>query len=172
MIEGRGVDGLAEVLVERLYAPGFASELEARLGDDPKRLERRLGASERQADLLLDFATVLGDSQAGAELLAAVLDDPRTSKAFVEALERVLDDEEFLAATRELFALALAEDFDAEQFALEFAELLTLPVVEREAAALLASVARGEPTRAALADYLVRYGKREQLDGVILDALD
>ncbi|NVB40191.1 hypothetical protein G6O69_20255 [Pseudenhygromyxa sp. WMMC2535] len=172
LIEADGAEALAEVVTSHLDDPEFSRRLGERLGDDPQRLARRLGDPERGATLLVDFAAVLAEAPTGHATIAAILDAQTSAALSAASLRRLLRDDTFIAASRELFALALAAQIDARALEAAIDALLALPALRREAAALLAALARSEVARGQVSSFVQRYGERETIDPLLLDALD
>ncbi|MCA9702002.1 MAG: hypothetical protein KC431_31055, partial [Myxococcales bacterium] len=171
LAEGGGLEALADVVVLRLEAGSLAT-LQERLGGDRQRLERHLAEPERALEILLDVVRVLVDAPAGHQLIADILDDEASAALVADGLRRLLADEAVAAGLRELVGLCLAEPVDRPAVIAALGALLELDAVREEAAASLAALARQPTTRERIADYLRRYGEREQLADVVLEAYD
>ncbi len=175
LIEAEGAEQLADHVAQVLVDPANRAALEQRIGTDPStrrdRLHQRLRDPERMIDVLLALAVHLRDP-AGETLLSEVLDDEAIVAYFADALARVLDDAEFRTQAETLFSLALASELDAPGVRRELDVLLDLPVIEREAAVLLAAIGRDESVRTRVRGFLEQLGKAAELEGKVLDAVD
>ncbi|MFV8749236.1 hypothetical protein ACNOYE_01665 [Nannocystaceae bacterium ST9] len=173
--EAGGVGRLADRVADRLVDPSLAGELDSRLGRDPERraeaLRRRLGDARHGADVLLALADALRGPE-GVVLLAGLLDDETLAPSFADALARVLDDAGFRDQAAKLFELALASELDLAALDRELDALLAQPVLEREAAALLAELARTAGVRERVDGFVDRFASTPDFDRALLDALD
>jgi hypothetical protein len=161
IVDAGATERLAAAIVASLAEPQIHAELERRLGKDPaalqQRLERRLADAERVGELLVALGEA-ARSPAGLALLAEILDHEIMATQLAAALARTLADLSVRTRAEALFGLALAEELDLRGFERALGELLDEPVVAREAAGLLAALAREEFVRervAALVGLLV-----------------
>jgi hypothetical protein len=173
--EAGGVARLADRVADALVDPALASALDQRLGRDPQRraerLHQQLGDPRRCTDLLLALVERL-HGPAGAALLAGLLDDEALAPMFAHALARVLDDEGFRDAAAELFELTMAAELEPPALDRELDALLALPVVEREAAAILAELARLPSVRERVDGFVDRFATTPEFEAALLDVID
>jgi hypothetical protein len=151
VVEAGGASAIAAGIVSLIQDPSFEPKLRERLGRDPAavqaRLERRLADPTRAGKILIAIHPHLG-SESGLTALAQILDHERTAELAAAAMARALADPQLRERCEQLFALALAPEFDAAAFTRALDDLLTESAVTREAAALLSALAREPAVRA------------------------
>jgi hypothetical protein len=173
--EGGGVARLADRVADGLVAPAMVPALDQRLGRDPvkraDRLHRYLSDPVRCADLLLALAEHLRQA-AGVGLLAGLLDDETLAPVFADALARVLEDDGFRDQAALAFEQAVAAELDPQALEREIDALLALPVIQREAAALLAELARLPSVRERIDGFVDEFAATPEFERALLDAVD
>ncbi len=175
--EAGGGPRLADRVADRLVDPdlGLAEQLDRRLGSDPTkrgdRLHRVLSDPRHAAEILLAWAEALG--QAGGVLfLSGLLDDPAIAPAVADALARVLDDPGFRDQAARVFEQALAAEPDLVAIDREVDALLETAGLEREAAALLAELARHPSVRDRVDAFVDQFAGSPEFEQALLNALD
>lgn len=175
LVEAGGAARLADRVADRLVDPGLAAALDQRLGSDPNkradRLHRHLSDAHRALELELALASALGEAE-GVALFEGLLDDETLAPAFADALVRVLDDPGFRDQVALVFEQALAPELDAAALRRELDALLGLAVVEREAAASLAELARLASVRARVDAFVDQVTAGPEFEARLLDAIE
>lgn len=170
-----GLAALADAGADALVGPALADELAQRLGSDPaqraERIERRVADPHESVALLLAWSDALA-SEAGVELLAALLDDEALAPLVADALARVLADAAFRSSAAAMFELALAPELDLDAIDRSLDALLALPVVAREAAALLPELARVPSVRARVDGFVAKLVASPAFTTALLDVVD
>jgi hypothetical protein len=170
--EAGGASALATVVLARLEHPEFRGKLVEWLGRDGLQsvLVRRFADPKRATELLLGVAPTLVSAQG----LVEILDHQTTAQLLASALGRSLQDEQIRIHCEELFALALAAEFDASAFTQVLSKLSSTAALSREAAALLSAVAREPVTRAVVEREIEGIAGQGQanFDALLLQTLD
>lgn len=170
-----GLSALADAGADALVGPALADELTQRLGSDPaqraERIDRHVADPHEALALLLAWSDALA-SEAGVELLAALLDDEAIAPLVADALARVLADASFRGHAAALFELALAPELDLAAIDRSLADLLALPIVAHEAAALLPELARVPSVRTRVTGFVTQLAASPAFTSALLDLVD
>src|SRR5690606_12469722 len=175
MVEAEGAQVLGSAIVASVAEPELRAELERRLGKDPAALQQRLARRLAEPGRLEQLVAALGEqarSTAGIAAVVEILDHPTTATLLAGALARALDDAAVRERCEQLFDLALAEELDVVAFERELRRLLDEPAVVREAAALLAAVAREPLVRERVASLATAITGAPGFADRLLDAID
>jgi hypothetical protein len=173
LLEAGGAARLADRVADHLVDPAMAPALDQRLGRDHRanRLHRQLTNPRHAADLLLVVAESLQGPE-GVALLSGLLDDEAIVPVLAEAIARVLDDAEFREEAALVFEDALAAELDPKPLEHDLETLLALPIIEREAATVLAELARRPSIRGRVADFIDRFATTPEFEAALLDVVD
>jgi hypothetical protein len=169
--EAGGASALASAVLVRLEDPELRAGLAQLLGQSDLQsvLVRRFADPKRAAELLLGTAPMLGSPDG----LAKIVDHERTSALLALMLGRALQDEQVRVRCEELFAMALAAEFDASAFAQGLSRLLDEPAISREASAFASAVARETVVQEIVKREVdAALGNPEQFDELLTRALD
>ena len=163
--EAGGAAALAGRVIARIEDPEFRAKLSSLLGRDELQavLVRRFADPTRAARLLVRLDPI------STQTLIEILDHERTAQLLAGALGRALQTERVRQRCEELFALALATEFDATPFTNELALLLDDPTLSQEAITFANAIAREEPSRRAVSAEVARIS---DLDALLLQTLE
>lgn len=165
--EAGGASALADRVLARVEDPEFRAQLSTLLGRDDLQavLIRRFADPTRAARFMLG----LSPTPVSQATLAAILDHERTAQLLAGAIGRALQAKQVRRRCEELFALALAAEFDTPAFTQALASLLDDPALWYEATTFTSAVAREEYSRRAVSAEVARLS---ELDALLLRTLD
>jgi hypothetical protein len=174
-IDAGAAEVLGSAIIVSFADANVRAELERRLGKDPAALQERLAKHLAEPGRVGYLVAQLGEqarSDTGLVAIVEILDHETTAQQLAAALARTIDDEAVRARCETLFGLSLAEELDVRAFERELRGLLDEPAVVREAAALLAAVAREQLVCERVASLAGAVAKAPGFAEQVLEAVD